>query len=560
MTSGMPSGADGEAGQVKNIIVMVADGGGFNTLEAVRDYLGDPRGGPQGELAVDGDDFVSVAQSTFPLDTRTEPLPAPAGLLQNPATVYSPEQNYDFTPVAGENADGYPRGFDGYDWNRGTAPDSANTMSAMMTGEKTYNNAINVDGAGDPLLSLAEKAHAAGKATGVVSTVLFSDATPAAGGGAHNVARANHDEIATEMFKAGVLDVIGGTGNPDYDDDGKLAAEPDYDWMPKEIWDQLKTGTLTAEDGSAWTLLQDRAAIQAAGSGEPVDERLAMIAQAFTGTNFYRSGGEPETEAPYTTPRLETSPTLTELSQAALNKLGGNADGFYLTIEGGGVDRAMHANSFGRMIEEYVEFDKAVKATIDWINSDESAASFEDTLLIVTADHDHLLFGPEGETIPYQRVQEDRDGDGVPEYQWFGDGHSNQLVPLHAMGEGADGVKALADRQDVVLDADGERIAGSGRDYTDQAELGAYLLDQVGAEAQPVPAAPIDWNALAAQVTANYEATGYWFVLSDWRRWRLSAPPLLLLPPSTTKKAAPEGAAEFREESSKRRRASACPA
>ena len=39
---------------VKNLIVMVADGAGFNTLEAVRQYLGDPRGGPLGALAVDG--------------------------------------------------------------------------------------------------------------------------------------------------------------------------------------------------------------------------------------------------------------------------------------------------------------------------------------------------------------------------------------------------------------------------------------------------------------------------------------------------------------------------
>ncbi|SDB71656.1 alkaline phosphatase [Belnapia rosea] len=249
------------SGPVKNIIVMVADGGGFNTLEAVRQYLGDARGGPVGELAVDGDGFVEVAQSTYPLDTRTEPLPAPAGLLQNPATVYSPEQNYDFTPVEGENADGYPRGFDGYDWNRGTAPDSANTMTSMMTGVKTYNNAVNVDGAGDPLLTLAEAANAEGKATGVVSTVQFSDATPAAGGGAHNVARSNRTEIAEEMFKAGVLDVIGGTGNPDYDDDGHRIAEARYDWVGEDVWKSLKDGSLRAEDGSSWKLLQDRADI-----------------------------------------------------------------------------------------------------------------------------------------------------------------------------------------------------------------------------------------------------------------------------------------------------------
>ncbi len=56
---------------------------------------------------------------------------------------------------------------------------------------------------------------------------------------------------------------------------------------------------------------------------------------------------------------------------------------------------------------------------IDWVDSAESKATWDDTLLVVTADHDHLLFGPDGETIPYQAVQPDSSGDGVPEYQWL---------------------------------------------------------------------------------------------------------------------------------------------
>lgn len=495
----------------KNVIVMIADGGGFNALEAARQYLGDARGGLPGTLTVDGPEFVHTAQSVYALDTRTAPVAGPAGLAQVAIDVYDPARNYDFTPVPGTTAAGFERGFAGYEWNRATAPDSANTMSAMMTGEKSYNNAINVDGNGTPLLSLAEVAHQGGKATGVVTTVQISDATPAAGGGAHNIARANHTEIATEMFHTGVLDVIAGTGNPDFDDNGRPVATPDYDWIGKDLWNSLKAGGYTSQDGSGWDLLQNRADIQAAASGTPTDDRLAMIAEAFTGTNFYRAGGDPANEDPFTVPRLQTSPTLTEMSLAALNKLNADPDGLYLMIEGGGVDRAEHADNLGRTIEEYLEFNSAVRSVIDYINSDASKATFEDTLLIVTADHDHLLFGPEGETIPFQRVQEDRDGDGVPEYQWFGNGHSNQLVPLFATGAGAEQVQALATRVDSVFDAEGNGIAGSGRGYTDQAELGKFLLGQMAQPDAAGPEAPIDWNALAAQVTANYEATGYWF-------------------------------------------------
>lgn len=55
---------------------------------------------------------------------------------------------------------------------------------------------------------------------------------------------------------------------------------------------------------------------------------------------------------------------------------------------------------------------------------------------------------------------------------------SNQLVPLYPYGAEADPVAELADRVDAVFDVNGERVAGSGRDYTDQAELGRFLLEQ----------------------------------------------------------------------------------
>lgn len=171
------------AGPVKNVILMIADGAGANTLEATRLYLqglppSDPRGGEVGTLVVDGPGFVNTRMSTYPLDTRT----LPGSDAQNPATVYDPAKNYDTTLVPGTTSAGYPRAFAGYEWNRATAPDSANTASAIANGHKSYNNALNVDGSGDPQFTTAELAHALGKATGVVSTVQISDATPAAGG------------------------------------------------------------------------------------------------------------------------------------------------------------------------------------------------------------------------------------------------------------------------------------------------------------------------------------------------------------------------------------------
>lgn len=479
------SGGSATAGPVKNLIVMIADGAGFNTLEATRLYIqglppGDARAGV-GPLVADGPGFTYTAQSTYPLDTRIAPIAGQAGLEQNPVTYYSPAANYDYRSVEGLTSSGYVRAFEGYDWNRRTYPDSANTATAISSGEKTYNNALNVDGNGNPVFSTAELAKLLGKATGVVSTVQISDATPAAGGGAHNESRTNRTEVAAEMFRAGVLDVIAGTGNPDYDDNGQLRASPLYDWIGEDVWTALKDGSFRSDDGATWRLLQDRAEIVAAGTGDPTAGRLALIAEAFTGSNFYRAGASPagETEIPFSVPRLESSPTLTELSRAALNRLNTDEDGLYVSIEGGAVDRAMHANNFGRMIEEYVEFNDTVKFVVDWVNSPESLATWEDTLLIVTADHDHLLFGPDGATIPYQPVLPDQDGDGVPEYAWFSNNHSNQIVPLYAYGANSEDVRPLADDIDAAVDAQGRAIAGSGLAYTDQAELGRFLLEQL---------------------------------------------------------------------------------
>jgi len=475
----------GAAGPVKNVIVMIGDGAGENTLEATRLYLqglppDDARGGEAGgRLVMDGQGWTYTFQSVYPLDTRLRPIEGEAGLEQNPVTLYSPASNYDFRPVEGNTSSGYPRAFAGYDWNRQTYPDSANTATSISSGEKTYNNALNVDGNGDPVYTMAELAKSLGKSTGVVSTVQMSDATPAAFGGAHNESRTNRTDVAAEMFRAGILDVIAGTGNPDYDDDGDPRGSPLYEWIGEDLWAELEAGTFRFDDGTAWQLLQDRAEIVAAGTGDPAAARLAMIAEAYTSHQFNRSGAEPATELPFSVPKLETSPTLTELSRAALNKLNTDGDGLYVTIEAGAVDRAMHANNLGRMIEEYIEFNDAVKYVVDWVNSPESKATWEDTLLIVTADHDHLLFGPEGGTIPYQPVQPDRDGDGLPEHAWFSNNHSNQIVPLYAYGANSELVRGLADHLDLVYDEQGRPVAGSGRNFTDQAELGDFLQEQM---------------------------------------------------------------------------------
>jgi alkaline phosphatase len=48
--------------------------------------------------------------------------------------------------------------------------------------------------------------------------------------------------------------------------------------------------------------------------------------------------------APYAVPFIQSVPTLVEMTNAALNVLDDDPDGFFLMVEGGAVDWAAHSN------------------------------------------------------------------------------------------------------------------------------------------------------------------------------------------------------------------------
>jgi alkaline phosphatase len=388
-------------------------------------------------------------------------------LAQDPEAVYDPAKNWDTTPVStttGRN----PDRFAGYSWNKHTAPDSANTIVAIVTGQKTYNNAVNVDGNGSNMTTFAEIAQRAGKSVGVVTTVQFADATPAVSGGAHNISRDNRTAIAAEMLNAGVLSVIMGTGNPDYDNDGARRQAPNYSWIPANDWTALKAGT----HGGRFKLIEDVADFAALAAAATTPAKVAGIARSFDGTQAYRAGAMPASETPFSVPRRTDIPSLKTMALGALNVLDNDPDGMFLMIEGGGVDRAMHANNIGRMIEEKMEFDEAIEAVSAYLDANTAGNNWSNTLLIVTGDHDHLLMGPESDAVPYQDLS-DRGAGRVPEYKWQHNGHSNQLVPLYARGLGANLFLICANQRDVFMDRNG-RSFGRGA-YLDQTEIFAVM-------------------------------------------------------------------------------------
>ncbi|XP_022823052.1 membrane-bound alkaline phosphatase-like [Spodoptera litura] len=91
-----------------------------------------------------------------------------------------------------------------------------------------------------------------------------------------------------------------------------------------------------------------------------------------------------------------TEPTLAEMTEVAIRSLSRNEKGFFLFVEGGRIDHAHHDNFVELALDETLEMDKAVKRAAELLSE-------EDSLIVVTADHSHVLayngYAPRGNDI-----------------------------------------------------------------------------------------------------------------------------------------------------------------
>jgi alkaline phosphatase len=399
----------------KNIIVMIADGRGFNHLTAASYYEYGKT-----DKQVYANFPVNYAMSTYSIACSYDPTLA----------------------------------WQSFDYVESCYTDSAAAATAMATGVKTYDAAIGVDVDRNPVKNVLEVAEEHGKATGVITSVEWTHATPA-GFVAHNVDRNNYAEIGQEMVYGSAADVIMGGGNPCYDADGVYNdCTNTFKYVGgQDTWDALVAGTAGGDadgDGVAdpWTLVQTREEFQALMQG-PTPKRVLGTAQVYQTLQQGRSGDA--FADPYAVPLIETVPTLEEMTKAALNILDDDPDGLFLMIEGGAVDWAAHDNQSGRMIEEHIDFDHAVQAVVDWVQAN---SNWGETLLIVTNDHETgYLTGPgSGQTAtgPVWNPIVNNGAGNLPGMQWHSEDHTNSLVPLFAKGDAARDFRGYADEKDPV--------------------------------------------------------------------------------------------------------------
>src|SRR5690554_4655002 len=112
---------------------------------------------------------------------------------------------------------------------------------------------------------------------------------------------------------------------------------------------------------------------------------------------------------------------LPNATKLALNKLSKNEDGFFLMIEGSQIDWGGHDNDADYLIEELLDFDKAIGVALDF------AQQNGETLVIVTADHETGGFTLAADGSDYNKIN--------PVFSTTG--HSATMVPVFAQGPGS---------------------------------------------------------------------------------------------------------------------------
>ena len=264
-------------------------------------------------------------------------------------------------------------------------PDSAGTATAMLSGVKTK---IGVLGVNDNVIredcstvsessvpTLLEQAEEAGLKTGVVTTTKVTHATPAAAY-AHIASRdweATAPEgcidIASQLLEFskgdGIEVVLGG---------GRASFLPNSSSDPEHT---DKTGS--RRDGK--DLIAQWQSENPNGAFVWNSEQFNKIKKADKTLGLFE-----RSHMNYEADRAEDKagePSIAEMTSFAIKQLQ-SEKGFFLLVEGGRIDHAHHATNAYRALHDAIAFADAVKAADDLTND-------EDTLIIVTADHGHVM-------------------------------------------------------------------------------------------------------------------------------------------------------------------------
>lgn len=359
-----------DVGAAKNLILFVGDGMGVSTITAARILDGQLKGktGEENSLSFDTLPYVGLAK-TYNVDGQT--------------------------------------------------PDSAGTMSAMMTGVKTDMGIISLaEGVvrancasikDQNLVTSLELAAMAGMSTGVVTTARLTHATPAAAY-AHVPERdwetdsnlpAQAVTNGCKDIAAQMLDFNYGSGLNVMMGGGRSGFIPKTTVDPEGKAGKRNDGRdLTAEWLAKYpnsTYVQDRDSFLNVDVTS-TEHLLGLFNSSHMNYEYDRaeSGGTGE-------------PSLAEMTAKSIDILKKNSKGFVLIVEAGRIDHAHHAGNAARALYDTMALSDAVRVAME-------KTSEKDTLLMVTADHGHVftIAGYPTRGNPILGLVKTNDANGIP--------------------------------------------------------------------------------------------------------------------------------------------------
>lgn len=269
--------------------------------------------------------------------------------------------------------------------------DSAAGGTALSTGQRTYNGALAVDRDTLPIPTILEISEKNGYATGLVSTSSITHATPASFI-AHQPHRDMAEEIAADFLNVDI-DVFIGGGR-------KFFAERKDG---RNLLEELKE-----KDYQVFNSLEEAANVN---SG-----KLAILT-AENHNEAYPARGE----------------MLPEATEKAIQILQNNKNGFFLMVEGSMIDWGGHDNDTEYIVQEMLDFDRAVAKALEF------ATSNKETLVIITADHETGGMALEGGDISKGKVTAN----------YTTGGHTAVMVPVFAYGASAEKFTGVYKNTDV---------------------------------------------------------------------------------------------------------------
>ncbi|KXU81423.1 alkaline phosphatase [Aeromonas enteropelogenes] len=330
--------AQAQASDAKNVILFIGDGMGPTVLTATRLY----KVGEEGNLEI-----MKLARSarikTFSNDAQTtDSAPSMA------AYTTGVKMNNEVIAMSSDT--------------KAVAP------GKDVNGNKGINNCTSDNG--KPVPTILELAKAAGKSVGAVTTTELTHATPAA-----TYSHICHRDAAYAIAEQAVP---GGTGFNTALGDGVdvLMGGGANHWTPYNSTSN-KGGRADGRDLTAELTAQGYHYVTTK------DELSGVNSGKVLGLFSAKSHLDYELDR-VAKGAASTQPSLSEMTAKAIDLLSQNSQGYFLMVEGGRIDHALHGTNAKRSLTDAVALDEAVKTALGKVD-------LKDTLIVVTADHDHTM-------------------------------------------------------------------------------------------------------------------------------------------------------------------------